>query len=83
MGRDETLTCVSELGVADKIKWTSGGRVLASESSVDRLSLTFSPVNDTTHIHGNDFICSVHLLNQTLNQTLPIIVTGIFACRIG
>ncbi len=76
VGRDETLTCVSELGMADRIEWTSSGRVLASESSIDRLSLTFSPVNDTTDIHGNDFVCSVHLSQQTFNQTLPTTVTG-------
>ncbi len=76
MGRDETLTCVSVLGMTDKIEWTSTDRVQASESSVDRLNLTFSPVNDTTDIHGNNFTCFVYQLNQTFNQALPITVTG-------
>ena len=87
VGQDVVLTCSSNTGVADHVKWLSrDGVVLASDTSVQQLQFMMSPVNDSLSIHISNFTCSVTRdegkPNQTIsNQTLPVTVisTGLFS----
>ena len=87
MGQNAVLTCSSDTGVVDRIKWVSrNGLVLASDTSVQQLQFMLRPVNDSLSVHTSNFTCSVTRdegrLNQTIsNQTLPVTVisTGLFS----
>lgn len=79
VGNRVVVTCSDNVGVADRIEWLSEmGQVVASESSVQQLTLTFDPVNDT--FRDSEVTCLV-TRNETIStQTLPIIVIGMYEC---
>ena len=80
VGGRSVVTCSSDSGVADRMQWLSGaGLVLATDTSIQQLDLTFDPVNDS--LHGSEVTCSVTRdegrPSQTVStQTLPISVRG-------
>ena len=76
VGQDESLICVSDTGVVERMEWSVNGTILASATSVSRLVLSFTPVNDSRAIHQQDFTCSVLKFDQVINQTLPVSVEG-------
>ena len=77
MGKNATLTCTNDAGVADLIEWrSSDGTVLSSATSVNMLELLLTPVNDSLSIHGVDFTCHVTRNTTTFTQSLSVTVMG-------
>ena len=80
MGGVATVTCSNDGGVADRIQIvTESGNLMASEMSVEMLTLTIDPVTDT--LHNSDVTCFVTNnaggADETVfNQTLAITVDG-------
>ncbi len=65
-----SVTCSSDDGVADRIEIVSeDGQLMASEVSVQTLTLTVNPVTDS--LHNTTFTCSVtRNMGGTANQTV-------------
>ena len=76
VGQDESLICLSDTGVAERMEWSDNETILASATSVSRLVLSFTPVNDSRAIHQQDFTCSVLKSGKVFSQTLPVSVEG-------
>ena len=70
-----TLTCTSEVST-NQIEWLDNERrVLARVTSMNRLDLTFNPVNDS--IHNSVYTCRVTKGEAMNEDSITIDVTGI------
>ena len=82
VGMLATLTCTSDIS-ADRIEWLdqsdldSERRAVARVTSMDRLDLTFNPVNDS--IHNSVYTCRVTRGDKMFEENITITVSGI-AC---
>ena len=75
VGMSATLMCTSDVS-ADQIEWLdSERRVVARVTSMDRLDLTFNPVNDS--IHNSVYTCRVTKGEARNEESVTIDVTGI------
>ena len=69
-----TLTCTSDVS-ANQIEWLDNERrVVARVTSMDRLDLTFNPVNDS--IHNSVYTCRVTRGDDIFEDSVTITVAG-------
>ena len=74
VGMLATLTCTSDVS-ANRIEWLdSDRRVVARVTSMNRLELTFNPVNDS--IHNSVYTCKVTRREAMNEDSVTIDVTG-------
>ncbi len=79
VSRTAEVTCSSDDGIADRIEIVSeDGLLMASEASVQHLTLTVNPVTDS--LHNTNFTCSVTrtmgTTTQTDSQAITVTVNG-------
>lgn len=66
VGQNATISCVSDSDASDII-WKQGNNVISHLQSVNRLDLSFIPVNDS--IHENTYTCEANLAGSQRNQS--------------